>query len=99
LIGRGGMGEVYRAQDVKLGREVAIKVLPETFARDQLKLRRFEQEARLLANLEHPNICTLHDIGSQEGIDYLVMEYIKGEALSARLASGRLSVEQSLKYA
>ena len=99
LIGRGGMGEVYRAQDVKLGREVAIKVLPETFARDQLKLRRFEQEARLLANLEHPNICTLHDIGSQEGIDYLVMEYIKGEALSARLARGRLSVEQSLKYA
>ena len=98
LIGRGGMGEVYRAQDVKLGREVAIKVLPEAFARDQLRLKRFEQEARVLANLEHPNICTLHDIGSQEGIAYLVMEYIRGETLSDRLVLGRLSVEQSLRY-
>ncbi|HSE38326.1 MAG TPA: protein kinase [Blastocatellia bacterium] len=99
LIGRGGMGEVYRAQDVKLSREVAIKVLPEAYARDHLKLKRFEQEARVLANLEHPNICTLHDIGSQEGVDYLVMEYIRGETLSERLVRARLSVEDSLRYA
>src|SRR6202165_2167786 len=98
-IGAGGMGEVYRARDTRLDRIVAIKVLP-THLADRSELReRFEREARTIAGLNHPHICTLFDIGQQDGIDYLVMEYLEGKTLAQRLLKGSLPVEQVLKYA
>jgi serine/threonine protein kinase/Tol biopolymer transport system component len=98
-IGAGGMGEVYRARDTRLDRIVAIKVLP-THLADRSELReRFEREARTIASLNHPHICTLHDIGQQDGIDYLVMEYLEGETLAQRLQKGALPLEQVLQYA
>jgi eukaryotic-like serine/threonine-protein kinase len=98
-IGAGGMGEVYRARDTRLNRIVAIKVLP-THLADRPELReRFEREARTIGSLNHPHICTLHDIGHQDGIDYLVMEYLEGETLAQRLLKGSLPLEQVLQYA
>jgi eukaryotic-like serine/threonine-protein kinase len=98
-IGAGGMGEVYRARDTRLDRIVAIKVLP-THLADRPELReRFEREARTIASLNHPHICTLHDIGQQDGTDYLVMEYLEGETFAQRLIKGPLPLEQVLKYA
>ncbi len=98
-IGAGGMGEVYRARDTRLNRTVAIKVLPPHLA-DRSELReRFEREARTIASLNHPHICTLFDIGQQDGIDYLVMEYLEGETLAHRLGKGPLPLEQVLQYA
>ncbi|MFY9530333.1 MAG: protein kinase [Candidatus Acidiferrales bacterium] len=98
-IGAGGMGEVYRARDTRLNRMVAVKVLP-THLADRPELReRFEREARTIGSLNHPHICTLHDIGHQDGIDYLVMEYLEGETLAQRLAKGPLPLEQVLQYA
>ena len=98
-LGAGGMGEVYRARDTRLERIVAIKVLPVHLA-DKPELReRFEREARTIASLNHPHICTLHDVGQQDGIDYLVMEYLEGETLAARLAKGPLPLDQVLQYA
>src|SRR5258705_9738751 len=98
-IGAGGMGEVYRARDTRLDRIVAIKVLP-THLADRSELReRFEREARTIASLNHPHICTLFDIGQQNGIDYLVMEYLEGETLAQRLLKGPLPLEQVLRYA
>jgi eukaryotic-like serine/threonine-protein kinase len=99
LIGRGGMGEVYRAHDSRLGREVAIKILPQGLASDPKLRERFEREARAVSSLNHPHICTLYDIGSQDGIAYLVMEYLEGETLEARLAKGRLPLDQALTLA
>jgi Tol biopolymer transport system component/predicted Ser/Thr protein kinase len=98
-IGRGGMGEVYRARDTRLDRSVAIKVLPAHVAADADLKRRFEREARTLAALSHPHICPVFDVGQQDGIDYLVMEYLEGETLADRLARGRLPLEQVLRYA
>jgi serine/threonine protein kinase/Tol biopolymer transport system component len=98
-IGAGGMGEVYRARDTRLDRIVAIKVLP-THLADRSELReRFEREARTIAGLNHPHICTLFDIGQQDGTDYLVMEYLEGETLAHRLLKGPLPLEQVLLYA
>src|ERR1700689_5412014 len=98
-IGAGGMGEVYRARDTRLDRIVAIKVLPSHLA-DRSELReRFEREARTIASLNHPHICTLFDIGQQDGVDYLVMEYLEGATLSQRLVRGSLPLEQVLQYA
>src|SRR5260221_6638734 len=98
-IGAGGMGEVYKARDTRLDRIVAIKVLP-THLADRAELReRFEREARTIASLNHPHICTLFDIGQQDGIDYLVMEYLEGETLAHRLQKGPLPLEQVLQYA
>ncbi len=98
-IGAGGMGDVYRARDARLNRTVAIKVL-RTHLADKLELReRFEREARTIASLNHAHICTLHDIGHQDGTDYLVMEYLEGETLTARLLKGPLPIEQVLRYA
>jgi serine/threonine protein kinase len=98
-IGAGGMGEVYRARDTRLNRIVAIKVLPTHLAgRPELR-ERFEREARTIASLNHPHICTLFDIGQQDGIDYLVMEYLEGETLAQRLLKGPLPLEQVLQYA
>src|SRR5262249_18313264 len=92
-LGAGGMGEVYRAMDMRLKRTVAIKVAKENFG------ERFEREARTIASLNHPNICTLHDVGHQDGVNYLVMEYLEGEALAERLKKGPLPIEHVLKYA
>ena len=98
-IGAGGMGEVYRGRDTRLGREVALKVLPEALTRDAERLARFDREARAVSSLNHPHICILHDIGHQDGIDYLVMEYIEGETLLSRLAKGPMPLERTLRYA
>jgi eukaryotic-like serine/threonine-protein kinase len=98
-IGAGGMGEVYRARDTRLDRIVAIKVLPVHLANRSELRERFEREARTIASLNHPHICTLHDIGKQDGIDFLVMEYLEGETLARRLEKGPLPLEQVLHYA
>ena len=96
-IGAGGMGEIWRAKDTRLDRDVAIKVLPAIFASDaQLKIR-FEREAKTISSLNHPHICTLHDVGHDSGIDYLVMEMIEGESLADRLKKGRLPLDQVLR--
>ena len=98
-IGAGGMGEVYRATDTRLDRTVAIKVLPEHLADDPQRRERFEREARAVSSLNHPHICTLHDLGEQDGIHYLVMEYVEGHTLQQRLEKGRLPLDQALEYA
>ncbi len=98
-IGAGGMGEVYRARDTRLGRDVAIKVLPEALASDPLFRERFEREARSISALNHPNICTLHDIGRQDDIEFLVMELLEGETLAVRLEKGALPPPEALKVA
>ena len=81
-IGAGGMGEVSQARDTRLDRTVAIKVLPEHVAADPDLKQRFEREAKTISSLNHPHICTLHDIGTQDGIDFLVMEYLEGDTLA-----------------
>jgi serine/threonine protein kinase len=96
-IGAGGMGEVYKARDTRLDRSVAVKILPGEFARDaQLKLR-FEREAKTISQLTHPNICTLYDVGSHEGVEYLVMELLEGESLAERVVRGPMPIEQVLR--
>src|SRR5881398_3022704 len=97
-IGAGGMGEVYRAKDTRLDRIVAIKILPAHLSSDPLRKQRFEREAKTISSLNHPNICVLHDVGQQDGIDYLVMECVEGETLAKRLENGPLPLEQILKY-
>jgi serine/threonine protein kinase len=92
------MGEVYRARDMRLDRTVAIKILPSHLSENPEAKQRFDREARTVSSLNHPNICTLHDVGHQDGIDYLVMEYLEGEILADRLRKGPLPVEQVLKY-
>src|SRR6266851_4142461 len=98
-MGAGGMGEVYRARDTRLDRVVAIKVLPPHLADRSEPCERFEREARTIASLNHPHICVLHDIGQQDGTDYLVMEYLEGETLAQRLHKGSLPLGQVLQYA
>ena len=99
LLGAGGMGEVYRATDTRLDRTVAIKVLAEHLASDPQRRKRFEREAKAVSSLNHPHICTLHDVGEKDGIHYLVMEYVDGETLHQRLEKGRLPLDQALEYA
>ena len=91
LVGAGGMGEVYRARDPRLGRNVAIKILPAAFSTDSDRLWRFEREARAVASLNHPHICIIHDIGDHDGHRYLVMELLEGLTLSSTLETGPLS--------
>src|SRR5438270_2549185 len=98
-LGAGGMGEVYRARDPRLGREVAIKVLPSDSAPDSERLRRFEQEARATAALNHSNILAVFDIGSQDNSPYIVSELLDGETLRSRLMSGPLPVRRAVDYA
>src|SRR5580692_9555450 len=98
-IGAGGMGEVYKARDTRLDRIVAIKVLPTHLADRSESRERFEREARAIASLNHPHICTLHDIGHQDGTDFLVMEYLEGETLAQRLKKGPLPLDQVLQCA
>src|SRR5256712_2246282 len=96
-LGAGGMGEVYRARDTRLERTVAIKVLPEHLSTNPESKQRFEREARTISSLNHSHICALYDIGTQEGIDFLVMEYLEGQTLADRLQKGALPIEQALK--
>ncbi len=98
-LGAGGMGEVYRARDVRLDRTVAIKVLPSHLVGDRQFQERFEREARSIAALNHPHICTLHDVGHQDGTSFLVMELVEGETLAERLQSGPLSIAETLALA
>lgn len=98
-LGAGGMGEVYRARDTRLGREVAIKLLPAAFSADPDRLRRFDEEARAASALNHPNILTIHDIGSQDGAPYVVSELLEGETLRDRLAAGPLPQRKAVACA
>ena len=98
-IGEGGMGEVYRAHDERLGREVAIKVLPERLAEDTERLARFEREAKLLAQLNHANIATLYGLEIEEDLTYLVMELVEGGTLASRVARGPLPIDDAMKVA
>ena len=99
LAGAGGMGEVYRARDARLNREVAIKVLPAAFARDPDRLRRFQQEAQAAAALNHPNILAVHDFGEHDGSPYMITEFLEGETLRERLRPGALPVRKATDYA
>src|SRR5512139_3126547 len=98
-IGAGGMGEVYKARDSRLDRTVAIKVLPPEVSADPDRRARFEREAKTIAGLNHPHICTLHDVGEHEGSTFLVMEHLTGETLAQRLEQGPLPLEQALGVA
>ena len=96
-LGAGGIGEVYRARDTRLERVVAIKVLPSHLSDNPDLRQRFEREARAISSLQHPHICVLYDVGSENGIDYLVMEYLEGESLADRLRKGPLPLSEGLK--
>ena len=96
-LGAGGMGEVYRARDTRLGRDVAVKVLPAHLSEDPEARARFEREARIVSGLNHPNICVLHDVGRAGVTDYLVMELVEGESLAQRLQRGPLSIVDILR--
>src|SRR5260370_9163043 len=98
-LGAGGMGEVYGARDTRLGREVAIKVLPESLTKDADRLRRFEQEARTIAALSHPNILGIHDIGTHDGAPFLVSELLEGQTLREKFEAGPLPVRRAIEYA
>ena len=98
-LGAGGMGEVYRARDTRLERDVAVKVLPTNLSSDPSLRQRMEREAKAVSKLSHPHICTLHDIGHQDGVDFLVMELVEGETLERRLTKGPLPPEQTIRFA
>ena len=98
-IGAGGQGEVYKARDTRLNRTVAIKVLPAHFSDKAEMKARFEREAQAIAGLNHSHICVLYDVGHQDGTDYLVMEYLEGQTLTARLAKGALPLDEASKIA
>jgi Tol biopolymer transport system component/tRNA A-37 threonylcarbamoyl transferase component Bud32 len=97
-VGAGGMGEVYRAKDTRLDRTVAVKVLPEHLSSSAESRQRFEREAKTISQLSHPHICALYDVGNQDGVEFLVMEYLEGETLSDRLLKGPLAFDQVLRY-
>src|SRR5262245_57741639 len=99
LLGVGGMGEVYSARDKRLGRSVAVKVLPEAFQKDPERVSRFEREAKVLASLNHANIATLHGLEESEGKHFLVMELVQGETLAERIRRGPVPVEDALRIA
>src|SRR5213078_3029122 len=97
-LGAGGMGEVYKAKDTRLDRTVAVKVLPQHLSENSDVRQRFEREAKTISSLSHPHICALYDVGNQDGVEYLVMEYLEGETLADRLARGPLPLEQMLRF-
>ena len=99
LLGAGGMGEVYRARDTRLDRTVAIKILLKGLAETPEVRQRFEHEERAVSSLNHPHICALYDVGHQDGIEYLVMEYLEGETLATRIEKGPLPSADLLRYA
>ena len=98
-IGEGGMGEVYRARDEKLNRDVAIKVLPSTLSQDEDRLRRFKQEAQAAGALNHPNILAVYDVGTHDDAPYVVSELLEGESLKQRLHNGSISQRTAIEYA
>jgi serine/threonine protein kinase len=98
-LGAGGMGEVYRARDTRLERDVAVKVLPANLSSDPSLRQRLEREAKAVSKLSHPHICTLHDIGHQDGVDFIVMELVEGETLERRLTKGSLAADQTIRIA
>src|SRR5919199_3995332 len=98
-LGAGGMGEVYRARDTRLGRDVALKLLPEAFALDPERLARFEREAQLLASLNHPHIAAIYGIEEADGVRALVLELVEGPTLAERLADGRMSMTEAVAVA
>src|SRR5436309_3282830 len=98
-VGAGGMGEVFRARDTRLNRDVAVKVLPKDFVADADRMRRFEQEAKTLAALNHPNVLTIHDAGVHEGAPYLVSELLEGKTLREEMNGGALAVRKATDYA
>src|SRR2546425_3565885 len=97
-LGAGGMGEVYKARDTRLERTVAVKVLPQHLSENADVRQRFEREAKTISQLSHPHICALYDVGNQDGVEFLVMEYLEGETLSDRLLKGPLAFEQVLRF-
>ena len=97
-VGAGGMGEVYKARDTRLDRTVAVKVLPASLSENPGFRQRFEREARAISKLSHPHICTIHDVGNEAGVEYLVMEFLEGETLANRIAKGPLPLEQVLRH-
>ena len=97
-LGSGGMGEVYRAKDMRLGRDVAVKILPHHLSSNPDAIRRLEMEARAISALNDANICTLYDVGHQDGVDFIVMEFLQGETLQDRLRAGPLLLQQACKY-
>src|SRR5260221_8867195 len=97
-LGAGGMGEVYKAKDTRLERTVAVKVLPQHLSENSDVRQRFEREAKTISSLSHPHICALYDVGNQDGVEYLVMEYLEGETLADRLGRGALPSEQVLRF-
>src|SRR5215468_11299337 len=99
LLGKGGMGEVYRATDTKLKRDVAIKILPEEFSRDPDRVSRFKREAQVLASLNHPNIAAIYDLQEADGAQFLVLELVEGETLADRIHRGPIPVEEALNIA
>src|SRR5271167_4145135 len=99
LLGVGGMGEVYRARDTRLQRGVAIKILPAHLSSNPELHARFEQEAKAISGLQHPNICVVHDVGSQDGIDFMVMEHVTGKTLDKLISSSGLETDLATKYA
>src|SRR5215467_5805276 len=99
LLGEGGMGEVYRARDTKLKREVAIKILPEEFSRDSDRASRFQREAEVLASLNHPNIAAIYDLEEAGGVRFLVLELVEGETLAERIGRGRIPFEEAFDIA
>jgi serine/threonine protein kinase len=98
-LGAGGMGEVYRARDSRLGRDVAIKVLPSQLSQNHDLRARFEREAKAISGLQHPNICVLYDVGRQDEVDFLVMEYLEGETLGTRIRKSPIPFDDALKIA
>ena len=98
-LGEGGMGIVFKAEDLRLGRSVALKFVPDRMAGDSVALERFQREARAASALNHPNICTLHDIGEYENRPYLVMEYLEGRTLAERIRAGPIQIADLLTYA
>src|SRR5215470_15834283 len=99
LLGKGGMGEVYRARDTKLKRDVAIKTLPDEFSRDADRLNRFQREAEVLASLNHPNIAAIYDLQETDGARFLVLELVEGETLADRIARGPIPIDDALPIA
>src|SRR4030095_9665039 len=99
LLGKGGMGEVYRARDLKLKREVAIKILPDEFSRDPNRVSRFHREAEVLASLNHPNIAAIYDVQEANGCRYLVLELVEGDTLAERIKRGPIPIDEALNIA